>query len=605
MNMKKILKKVLVFSVLAMFCAGSFAQTRIPVQELSTSNASWSIVISGKAVCEPQITSYGFAVLTDGKMISACSNNGTALWEKKIPGRPEPFFTVFSSDFLLTVSDKKNLSLINPSGLTLWTKELPFEITDAPVAGRDSRIFVKGKNRIACLGVNGVCKWMIETPSALRDLPLYEMNDGSVIAFLEQEVNGKSSGIRITPFGEQIETINFAGLVKNAKTLPGGGILLVFTGNGAGLCSVINKQTVTKWAIPSEDKAFGTSSANSGAQFLILNKQKSALAISSGSVTRLMVFNNSDGRVSDYFDVNINYSKLTCASITKDGQSIFLSDNKMAMVYSSNGTVSWNGRLPTSGSASNWNYLTYTNSNHLILCGTQWLVNGYRTSYRLVKKSTATPGSSKKLDYSNYYNVDTTFLDSYNFTGKIDSKYLGENRINKLSKGFYGEQEQSIGSGLHSLSQAYLSYLRQKNSGARPEFRSVFETDTKGVLEFINQICLMGTDDYPKIMAQIIRNEPNEDNLKCVLSGFNICGYDPDNLVLYSIEARMQEISGKNASILNPLIDSVYEICRFMGRPALYDKGMDILTKLLYPQYDSIIRDHARETLVKIANLKI
>ena len=64
-------------------------------------------------------------------------------------------------------------------------------------------------------------------------------------------------------------------------------------------------------------------------------------------------------------------------------------------------------------------------------------------------------------------------------------------------------------------------------------------------------------------------------------------------------------MNGNDTSDLIFVCDSVYEICRFMGRPALYSKGMEILTQLLYPQYDSKVREYARNTLTKIARLKI
>ena len=139
-------KKSALFLIIVFFSfAGLFGQTRKVIeQNLDMQNASWNVVIGGKALCKPQNTSYGFAVLTDGKMISAISNNGVKLWEHPVPGKPDPILTVFSSDFLLSVNDKRNLSLINPSGLTLWTKKIPFEITNSPSSGRDSRIFVKG-----------------------------------------------------------------------------------------------------------------------------------------------------------------------------------------------------------------------------------------------------------------------------------------------------------------------------------------------------------------------------------------------------------------------------------------------------------------------------
>ena len=581
-------------------------QTKVPVQDLNTVNASWTCVIGGKAICQPQTTSYGLAVLTDGKMISAVSNNGVKLWEHPVPGKPDPYLTVFSSDFLLSVNDKKNLSLINPSGLTLWTKKVPFELTCAPCSGRDSRIFVKGKKNIACYGLNGVCKWKLDTPE-LKDLPLFEMNDGSILAFLEQTPNGRSGGIRITPFGEIVETINFAGLVQNACTLPGKGVLLVFNGNGAGLCSVNENQTITSWAIPSEDKAFASCVSNAGAQFLVLNPAKSSLIVNCSSFTRIIVFNNSDGRVSDYFDVPISYSNQSCASVTKDGTGIFIADRKRALLYSSQGNLTWNGNLSPGGQSSSWNYLCYTGSNHLVTCGTAWVLNGFRTSQKLVKKnsSQSTKSNCKKIDYKMYYKINTSYFDIFNFTEKIDRDFLGSNRIDLLRKGLYGQQEVRIASDLLSLSGAYTEYLSRSNSGARPDYKSVFETDSTGVQEFINQISLMGTDDYPKILANLIKNEPKDDNLKSLIIAAGTCGYDPDGSMLTAIDNKMQNINARNTSVLNSMCDSVYEICRYMGRPALYEHGIQILTRMMYPQFSSSTRDKARETLVKISSLRI
>lgn len=598
-------KKSALFLIIVFFSfAGLFGQTRKVIeQNLDMQNASWNVVIGGKALCKPQNTSYGFAVLTDGKMISAISNNGVKLWEHPVPGKPDPILTVFSSDFLLSVNDKRNLSLINPSGLTLWTKKLPFEITNSPSSGRDSRIFVKGKKNIACYGLNGVCKWVIDT-QPLRDLPVYEMNDGSLLAFLEQTPNGRSSGIRFTPFGEIIETINFAGLVKNACTLPQKGILLVFTGNGAGLCSVNDGQTITKWAIPSEDKAFSECISNSGCEFLVLNNSKSVLVINAGTKTRVITFNNSDGRVSDYFNVPANYSNLSCSSVTKDGQGIFLSDNTKAYVYTPSGILNWCGLLPKGNKNTAWNYVSYTHSNHVIVCSNAWIVNGYRTSQSLSKKTSAFQ-NNKKLDYSDYYNVDTSYFESFNFNGKIDSEYLGKNRIETLRSGNYGKQEIKIASDLLSLSKAYTNHLTMSNSGARPDFKSVFETDASGIQEFLNQISLMGTDDYSKILATLIKNEPKDDNLKTLIIAAGTCGYDPQGLMLSAIDFRMTEINAKNTGILNSMCDSVYEICRYMGRPALFEHGIAILTRMMYPQFSSSTKDKARQTLLKISKLRI
>ena len=58
--------------ILTLSAAFSAEQT-----SLSADNADWTCVIGGEAVTRPVQTSYGFVVLTDGKMISACTENGT------------------------------------------------------------------------------------------------------------------------------------------------------------------------------------------------------------------------------------------------------------------------------------------------------------------------------------------------------------------------------------------------------------------------------------------------------------------------------------------------------------------------------------------------
>ncbi|WP_288806216.1 hypothetical protein, partial [uncultured Treponema sp.] len=231
---------------------------------LSADNADWTCVIGGEAVTRPVQTSYGFVVLTDGKMISACTENGTKLWEKPVPGRPDPFLTVISKDFLVTVSDKKTVSLINPSGVVLWSKKLPYQVTESALPGKDARFFVKGKKNISCFGINGVCKWSIETPP-LSSIPLVTLNDGTVLAVLLNSENGKSSGIRISPFGTVLETIRFAGIVSGAMSCDYG-VLLAFSSSGFGLCAVNEKEklTGTKWAVPSNDYAFQSASPSKG-----------------------------------------------------------------------------------------------------------------------------------------------------------------------------------------------------------------------------------------------------------------------------------------------------------------------------------------------------
>ena len=63
---------------------------------------------------------------------------------------------------------------------------------------------------------------------------------------MQQLDHGKTKALRITPFGEVVEEITFAGEVSNALTTPQG-ILLVFTDGTSGLFELKNNKSEHKW----------------------------------------------------------------------------------------------------------------------------------------------------------------------------------------------------------------------------------------------------------------------------------------------------------------------------------------------------------------------
>lgn len=597
--------KSTIFSAVIFFLvsATSFSQQKTErLQKLGTENSSWTSVISGKAICEPKKTSYGFAVLTDGKMISACTDKGTKLWERGIPGRPEPYLTVFSSDFLLTVSDKTSLSLINPSGLTLWTIKVPFEITENPFVGRDSRIIVRGKNKIACYGVNGICKWILETQE-LCDTELLELNDGTILALLESAKNGKSAGIRFSPFGNIIEEISFTGIIQSALSCPDG-ILLSFNGGGAGMCSVENSKTSTKWTIPYSDRAFSNTNASGGSKFAVLSNHRAALAVcGSGAVkTRILVFSTYDGRVSDWFNADCSFNESIYFSSNSD-DNIFVCDKNKGFVQATNGDVLWGALLPEKPDIfSSWNFMSFTKKNYLVLCSNSWAMAGFRTLYKIQKKNTE---RQKKLNYNNFYKDSSKGLHTIELSEKLPERYIGTNRKKDLQNGRYGEKETEYISALISLCNDYNKKLIQSNSGARVEQKMIYLRDTTGMQDFFSQLELFGTDTFFPYLASFIRLEKDDANLQTILRSVSEFGYDPDGSILNAIDIRSHNMPAAKSRNFILICDAVYEICRFMGRPALYSHGMELLTKFLYPQYESSVRDYARNTLTKIAGLKI
>lgn len=571
-------------------------------ERLSSESAGWTAVMSGKALCRPCQTSYGFAVLTDAKMISACTDNGKILWERSVPGHPEPFLTVFSSDFLLSICDQKKLSLINPSGLTLWTVKVPFAITNSPLTGKDCRIFVKGKKQIACYGINGICKWTLET-DPLRSENLFEMNDGSMLAFLTAEPGGKTSAIRFDPFGEMTESITFSGKILAAKSSEQG-LLLYFADGAAGMCIIKDGKASTKWTIPASDKAFrNTTSENSG-EFLEVSDNRGILFTTTFQNTRAITFSMNDGRVSDFFDIPESFKNRVLVSSANNGKQILFCGKKNAFLYETTGTETWKADFPQNGDIfSKWNQLFMTQKNNLVICSTNWAMAGFRINQTVSKKQAKT--AVQKKGYESYYTSGKEQIAFLDYSDKIPRTMAGYDRKKQLLQGNYGPKEKEFVSGLADFCCAYRTF--QMQSASRPNLvqKSIFERDTSGVETALLQLTAFGTDFFIKDLASIIKSEKNTALLAASLKSVSECGFDPESRILNAIDLRVQNLPAASDGVLIILCDAVLEICRFMGRPALYSHGMDILTVLLNPQYSTSVRDHARETLKKIAAMKL
>ena len=591
--------------ILTLSAAFSAEQT-----SLSADNADWTCVIGGEAVTSPVQTSYGFVVLTDGKMISACTENGTKLWEKPVPGRPDPFLTVISKDFLVTVSDKKTISLINPSGVVLWSKKLPYQVTESALPGKDARFFVKGKKNISCFGINGVCKWSIETPS-LSSIPLVTLNDGTILAVLLNSENGKSSGIRISPFGTVLETISFAGIVSGAMTCDYG-VLLAFSSGGFGLCAVNEKEklTGTKWAVPSNDYAFQSASPSKGTEFVPVSQSLSALLLSSsGKSVKVILFENRTGKIVNIFYADaLDFLRLSAAKGALGGEGIFLSDDRTGRVYDTAGNIVWSAALPSASSrAGNWNFLSYTKNNVIVICSKSWVMNGFRTVQRLSGKknvSSVQKKSGNPVRYENFYIIDTAQFNRY-FSESLGEDILGKNRISVLQKGMYGPDEINFSSKLFSVCKAYSQFLSSASSGARAEEKSIFYRDTIGLQETVMQLSLLGTDEVPELIASLIQTEKNMQNLAFLMKAAGQCAYDPDGRMLRAIEKRLLTLPPRNTTVLVALSDAAYEICRFMGRPAFFSHCMEIQKSLLSNQYDNTVHEAVRKNLSKTAALNM
>ncbi|MCK9168981.1 MAG: PQQ-binding-like beta-propeller repeat protein [Treponema sp.] len=571
---------------------------------VSSEEANWNAVVSGQAVCTPELTSYGFAVLTEGRMISACTDTGTILWQRAVPGRPDPFLTVLDGDFLLTVNDGHTLSFTNPSGLTLWSSIVPFSIISAPYKGRDGRVFVRGRKDIACYSIKGICKWHLSTEQQSL-LPLTELPDGSLVVFLMQPAGDKTAAVRISPFGEILEQITFAGIVTSTASCSDG-LLLTFSGGGAGLCSIQNNDVRSVWALPSDNSIFSGAAKNDNTFFLASGSSRAVLVQPLSENAKITLFNTGSGTVLSTLIVpNININKTVYKAVSENNY--LIADDNHAVLISDSGDCRWSALLPQKNSSStSWNYLTYTANGFLVLCRTSWAVTGYR----MIQNFPSTynfENTIKKKDYSTFIQSDNQNNISFkiwSITGDLGSGLTGDGRRRELLNGMYGINEIKWTKELFDAGHAYLYFLHNSNSGGRTK-PSVFSTDITGTDRMLSQLSLYGTDTFQPLIAQLINYEKNRTLMHTLIETAGSCGYDPDDKLLNSLDNALFSISARDDVLLFSLCDAVYSICRFMGRPAFYKHGREILSKMLYPQYDNRVHVYARKTLTNISGLKL
>lgn len=99
-------RKALLAAASAFLLGGAHAQVAMRTLDLSAQKPDWQSVIGGEAIAPAVETSYGIAVLTDGRMLSSCTSKGNVIWKKGVNGRPSKYFTE-RDDFLYVVTNDK------------------------------------------------------------------------------------------------------------------------------------------------------------------------------------------------------------------------------------------------------------------------------------------------------------------------------------------------------------------------------------------------------------------------------------------------------------------------------------------------------------------
>ena len=555
-------------------------------ETLSAFNTSWTSVLPGTALCEPAVTSYGFCIATDARNLMGYSSNGKLLWEKSIGRVRNLSLTALNGDFILFYDKDKNLiKLFNPSGTEIWAQTLDFKITSQPFEGRDGRFFLYGERTVVCMGINGIERWRIETEYQ-KNLPMQELPDGSVIVFLNDEA-GKTRGLRISPFGEQLENITFAGSIKTTDTCKDG-VLLTFTDGSAGLFSLKDGLAESRWVanVKSGNSRFAVN--NDRQRYGLLSLSKSEITIykldaSNGAVLSSKTVSGIDG------------TALIKAQISDTG--LFISDGKKAFLFDADFNEVWSANMPSAVWNKTVTQLFYLKNDYLVMCSKNWSMDAWHTSQTLDKSVQ----KNIQADYSSFAPLELAEINYYNQSAFFNALKDSE-RAASLKKGGYGIKEQEWLSQTLSIARLYSMSSSSSDFGTRVE-KSVFQTDSAGFEAILVQLSLLCTDQTQAAAAAIISDSTNKTYCRAILT--NISGYDPDGKLLDAIQRNASRAGSKDSAYLNSICDTVYTICLFMGRPAYNTKGKEILKQFMGAGYSFNTRNYARDTLKKILSLEL
>jgi len=560
--------------------------------DLAQTQPSWVAVLGGSALCCPVPTSYGFAVVGEGKMVSAFTNSGTVIWQRSFAKPLKPYISVGLSDMLYVISGSTTLAMLNPGGTVIWTVDTGFSVQSPPVAGRDGRVFVKGDNCFACYGLNGIRRWKIDTDSQDDKLPPVELDDGSLLVFLTRTENGKSIATRVSPFGNVLEQIVFAGRVKEAVSCSGG-VLLVFKDGSTGFCSVKENVLVSNWVLLS-----GTGEISSATKAGASPFPHDTAVVISGSPAHVLFIATSTGKITSSIPLNsLDTSSVMLSCFSSDG--FIAADKRNAFCVKSDGTVVWQASF---NARKKWNYLFSCKGGYISFCESNWVIESFRMK-QSVESGEMFPYEKKRVQpYSSFYN-DTDAVSS-ELTGRALSNDECVEIKNAYIRGDFGQKEADW---LPVLEDELDSLCETWNSGriSRTAEKSYYDDNPAYVDMLLTIAGLSGTALFQQNVTSLLNTVTDPSLLQMLVDTAGRLSFDSDEQMLFSLENAIRHISPKNEPLLTSICDAVYAICKYMGRPAFLESGKSILSSLMYPQYDAKVRDNARATLERISALKL
>ncbi len=526
-------------------------------------SVTWQSVGAGEILTSPKLTSYGFISISEGNLMNAVTETGVVLWRRTLNGVASPFYSITNDNFLYITSDNANtLSLYNPDGLFLWEVTLVEPAIQDPVIGRDGRVYIVSNNSISCYGVKGLLKWN-KTVFDKTSLPLTEMNDGSVLYIYNTKNNHYSSGIRISPYGELLEEIDFIDAIHTIKSF-NNGVIITFVNGSVGVCEVVNSSTQTIWSTKEQN--------NLGkAQQIILGQDHFGVLYEKNFFVEYSFMNQSENWTIKMPSQLLNKELYT---IYYKGMYIITSTEFAIAYYGQNSTdslIAWQKNIHTDDNAS---YAIVTNSAYLIVPHKNWVISGFKLIEDSEKNYTTEVAIQKEQRY-----------ESFTFGKSI--RGLSTDTIST-----------SLHSGLYAANEAhYIRYIESKIQEYELEYFTL--SDSVNIAEKARVYYVASqfqSSHFNYLVPYILSNEKDPYFIQLSMQIAANIAYDPQEIMLVAIEKYyFANKSSASDDILIGICDAVGEICKYMGRPSLTARGKQILSDITRNSSNVRVRNKANE----------
>ena len=388
---------------------------------------------------------------------------------------------------------------------------------------------------------------------------------------MKKELNGCSTALRISPYGKILEEITFTGKVTCASNSDNG-ILVGFTNGEVGYISLVEDKAKTSWSV--SPQTFENSSGiypiklfSHKNSFYVCFSNKKIACVQSGKITWSITTDVKLNQIQDFYSDNLSSYFITGSSticISRKGI--------LQKIYTY-----------THGNST---YPFFLEPGFLVFSTPDWCINAYRIvqSTEKYKGKVLIPQSYNDKDY------------------KIQTNYTLDECISLLLKDDTSEYERDILKILSYDIQDMLNYYYV------PKEKQLKLRSTKGLLNTIKALEVCGNTGlgcYTSLLSLIIEEERDFSVVTAAVKSAGKLCYD-DGKIISAMERLSRKTEFRSDVLLQKeFCNTLYQICRFMGKPVLLNKGKDLLVYLLTGTTNEEIKNFTRETMEKIIALQM